>query len=297
MANEHPFQDRRLIDAWTDALAHKDLGEPSEPHTPRLAYHDTEFMMRPEARGIRLQLELLKPDLAQQQAGINHTVVVFGSARIKSPEDAQRELERAQAQGDAHAITHATRLVRNAAYYDAARRFAHLVCAYNQTCTRPDQQLHICTGGGPGIMEAANRGAHEVGSPNVGLNIALPHEQHPNPYISPHLSFNFHYFALRKLHFMLRAKALVAFPGGFGTLDELFEIITLVQTQKSKPTPIVLYGSDFWQRLINFDLLCEAGMISPSDLDLFEFVDSPEGAWHAIQRFYLLDSEASNETT
>ena len=150
------------------------------------------------------------------------------------------------------------------------------------------EQLHICTGGGPGIMEAANRGAHEMGMPNVGLNIALPHEQSSNPYVSPSLNFKFHYFALRKMHFMMRAKALVAFPGGFGTLDELFEVITLVQTRKAKPVPIVLFGSSYWKRLINFDVLVEEGAISPEDLDLLTYVDEPQEAWDAICKFYAL---------
>ncbi|MEY2994689.1 MAG: hypothetical protein RL357_1624 [Pseudomonadota bacterium] len=292
MTAEHPLHDPRLIDAWTDARANTDDVEPFEPHTPRLAFNDTEFMMRREVRGIRLQLELLKPDLAQESAGIKHTVVVFGSARFRSQEEADAALVQARLSQDAASIRKAERLVSNAHYYESARRFAQLVCSYNQRCDQPEHHLHICTGGGPGIMEAANRGAYEVGSPSVGLNIALPHEQFPNPYITPELSFKFHYFAIRKLHFMMRAKALVAFPGGFGTLDELFEIITLVQCKKSKPTPIVLFGKDYWQRLINFEMLLDEGVISEDDLNLFEFVDTPEDAWRAIQRFYVLGGDA-----
>ena len=185
------------------------------------------------------------------------------------------------------AIQVAQRHMRNAHYYDQARLFARLVAGHSNP--RPlSEQLFICTGGGPGIMEAANRGAQEMGAPTVGLNIVLPHEQSGNPYVSPSLNFKFHYFALRKMHFMMRAKALVAFPGGFGTLDELFEVITLVQTGKAKPVPIILFGSDYWKRLIDFDVLVEEGAISPDDLKLFEYVDDPQVAWDAIRKFYQL---------
>jgi uncharacterized protein (TIGR00730 family) len=179
--------------------------------------------------------------------------------------------------------------VRNAHYYDQAREFARIVARYSKACPQEDQ-LFICTGGGPGIMEAANRGAHDEGALNVGLNIALPHEQAANPYVSPELSFKFHYFALRKMHFMMRAKALLAFPGGFGTLDELFEVITLVQCKKAKPVPIVLFGSDYWKRLVNVDVLVEEGTISPEDLQLFHYVDDPQSAWEIIKQFYDLQA-------
>jgi uncharacterized protein (TIGR00730 family) len=178
-------------------------------------------------------------------------------------------------------------LQRNAHFYDQAREFARIVARYSARCPKTDQ-LFICTGGGPGIMEAANRGAHDAGALNVGLNISLPHEQSGNRFISPELSFKFHYFALRKMHFMMRAKALVAFPGGFGTLDELFEVITLVQCKKAKPVPIVLLGSEYWKRLIHFDVLVEEGMISPEDVELFVFVDDPQLAWDHIVKFYGL---------
>jgi len=176
---------------------------------------------------------------------------------------------------------------RNAGYYEQARQFSRLVAAYSINLPARDR-LYICTGGGPGIMEAANRGAHELGAPTVGLNITLPHEQSANPYVTPALSFKFHYFAIRKMHFMMRAKALVAFPGGFGTLDELFEVITLVQTRKSQPVPIVLFGSDYWRRLINIDLMLEEGVISPQDVELLHYTDSAQDAWDRIQRFYSL---------
>jgi uncharacterized protein (TIGR00730 family) len=196
-------------------------------------------------------------------------------------------LQQAQLNGDPEALTLANRQVRNANYYDQARLFARLVASHS-THRRREERLFIATGGGPGIMEAANRGAHEMGVPSVGLNIALPHEQHPNPYITPNLSFKFHYFALRKMHFMMRAKALVAFPGGFGTLDELFEVITLVQTGKAKPVPIVLFGSTYWKRLFNTDVLLEEGVISPQDLKLISYVDDPQVAWDQIRGFYGL---------
>ena len=221
----------------------------------RLAFNDPEFLNRPETRGIRFQLELLKPELVQAEAGIHQTIVVFGSARFKEDN----------------------------IYYQAARQVARLVsegCASLPTSER----LTICTGGGPGIMEAANRGAMEAGSPSVALNISLPHEQKPNPYVTPELCFQFHYFALRKMHFAMRAKALIAFPGGFGTLDELFEILTLVQTRKVKPTPVLLYGSDYWKRLIDFEWMVTSGTISKEDLSCFEYVDTPEEAWAALHQ-------------
>jgi uncharacterized protein (TIGR00730 family) len=214
--------------------------------------------------------------------------VVFGSARFVSPDAAQEAQFSARASGDANRIAEAERQVRNSAFYAQAREFARHVAGYSEGKAR-HEQLFIATGGGPGIMEAANRGAADGGAPTVGLNIALPHEQKPNPFITPTLSFRFHYFALRKMHFMMRAKALVAFPGGFGTLDELFEVITLVQTGKAKAVPIVLYGSAYWKRLINFDAMVEDGTISAVDLSLFTYADEPQVAWETIRRFYQLD--------
>ena len=279
--------ERRLADAWAELQSHADNGTPLDADAYRLAFADPEFLLRRETRGIRIQLEMLKPDLDQSAQGIESTVVVFGSARFPAPETASAALAQAQASGDAAALLLAQRHVRNARHYDQARLFARLVAGYS--ARKPaKERLFICTGGGPGIMEAANRGAHEMGAPTVGLNIALPHEQSANPYVTPSLSFKFHYFALRKMHFMMRAKALVAFPGGFGTLDELFEVITLVQTRKAKPVPIVLFGSDYWKRLLNFDLLIDEGAISPEDLALFTYVDEPQHAWDAIRLFYGL---------
>jgi hypothetical protein len=287
MENTQNLSASRLADAWAELQAHADSGTPLQAEAYRLAFADPEFLLRRETRGLRMQLEMLKPDLEQQRLGIESTIVVFGSARFVSAEQASQMLKKAQASGDTKAIERAQRQVDNAAYYEQAREFARLVARHSKRCA-PDQQIFICTGGGPGIMEAANRGAHEEEMSNVGLNIALPHEQNANPYITPTLNFKFHYFALRKMHFMMRAKALVAFPGGYGTLDELFEVLTLVQTRKAKPVPILLYGSDYWKRLMNLDVLLEEGTISPEDLDLFKYVDAPQQAWDLIREFYQL---------
>lgn len=279
--------DRVLPDAWADLTPQDYELRQRHPNAYRLAFADTEFLLRRETRGIRCQLELLKPDIAQQSQGIENTIVVFGSARFCAADQAHKQLEEAQAQEDEQALAQARRQVRNARYYEQARTFGRLVAAYSDQ--RPSaERLYICTGGGPGIMEAANRGAHEAGAQTIGLNITLPHEQRPNPYVTPALSFKFHYFAMRKMHFMMRAKALVAFPGGFGTLDELFEVITLVQTRKSKAVPIILFGSDYWKRLINLDMLVEEGVISPDDLKLVQYVDDPQAAWDTIRTFYEL---------
>jgi uncharacterized protein (TIGR00730 family) len=287
MEQQQHLNERRIADAWADLQAHSNSGNTLHADAYRLAFADPEFLLRRETRGIRFQLEMLKPDLAQREQGIENTIVVFGSARVREPAEAQEQLELAEASGDARAIAKARALLRNAHFYDRARDFARIVARYSARCPK-DDQLFICTGGGPGIMEAANRGAHDENAPNVGLNIALPHEQSGNRFISPELSFKFHYFALRKMHFMMRAKALVAFPGGFGTLDELFEVITLVQCKKAKPVPIVLFGSDYWKRLIHFDVLVEEGMISPEDVNLFKLVDDPQDAWDHIVQFYGL---------
>ena len=282
----------RLADAWAELQASSQENLPLRADANRLAFADPEFLLRRETRGIRFQLEMLKPELDQHAQGIEHTVVVFGSARFAAPEQASAALKLAEAGDDENALLLARRDMRNAHYYDEARLFGRLVANYSKS-RPPHEQLFICTGGGPGIMEAANRGAQEMGALTVGLNIVLPHEQDSNPYVSPSLNFKFHYFALRKMHFMMRAKALVAFPGGFGTMDELFEIITLVQTRKAKPVPIVLFGSDYWKRLFNFDVMVEEGAISPEDLELFTYVDSPQDAWKAIKRFYELNGNGS----
>ena len=276
-----------LADAWAELQAHADRGEPLQPDSYRLAFADPEFLLRPETRGIRFQLELLKPELALTAAGVHSTVVVYGGARFVAPEIAQEQLAAAQASGDTQALALAERAVRTSRYYQASRDFARIVATYSLRQPQ-EEKLFICTGGGPGVMEAANRGAADVDVPSVGLNIALPHEQSANPYVTPELTFKFHYFALRKMHFLMRARALVAFPGGFGTLDELFEVLTLVQTRKARPVPIVLFGRNYWSRLLNLDMLVDEGAIAPEDLALYEVVDTPEEAWEVIRAFYKL---------
>ena len=287
MENTNNLSENRLADAWAELGNYAGKAHLLEADANRLAFADPEFLLRRETRGIRFQLEMLKPELSQAQQGIEHTVVVFGSARFCAPDVAQAALLQAQQSDNPTALAQAQQQVRNAARYEQARLFAQLVAKDNLNTTL-DKRFFICTGGGPGIMEAANRGAHEVGAMTIGLNITLPHEQQPNPYITPSLNFKFHYFAARKMHFVMRAKALVAFPGGFGTLDELFEIIALVQTQKAKPVPIILFGSDYWKRLIHFDVLVEEGTIHRSDLDLIHYSDDPQEAWDYIKNFYQL---------
>ena len=287
MENTQNLNVSRLANAWSELQQHANEGIPLDADAYRLAFADPEFLLRRETRGLRIQLEMLKPELEMQARGIENTVVVFGSARFAAPEDALRAQQAAVASGDATAIASATQKMHNAQYYEQARQFSRLVAGYGAR-KPPKDRLYICTGGGPGIMEAANRGAHDLGALTVGLNIALPHEQSANPYVSPSLNFKFHYFALRKMHFMMRAKALVAFPGGMGTMDELFEVLTLVQTRKAKPVPIVLFGVDYWKRLINFDVMVEEGTISKEDLALFSYTDDPQVAWDTIKTFYQL---------
>jgi uncharacterized protein (TIGR00730 family) len=287
MQNTQDLNVSRLANAWAELQHHANEGSPLHSDAYRLAFADPEFLLRRETRGLRMQLEMLKPELEMQALGIENTVVVFGSARFAAPEDALRAQQEALASGDAKAIELAAQKMRNAQYYEQARQFSRLVAGYGAR-KPPKDRLYICTGGGPGIMEAANRGAHDLGALTVGLNIALPHEQSGNPYVSPSLNFKFHYFALRKMHFMMRAKALVAFPGGMGTLDELFEVLTLVQTRKAKPVPIVLFGVDYWKRLVNFDVMVEEGTISKEDLALFTYTDDPQVAWSTIKAFYQL---------
>jgi uncharacterized protein (TIGR00730 family) len=287
MENTTNLTEQRLADAWAVLQAHGDVAGAMKPDANRLAFADPEFLLRRELRGMRMQMELLKPELGQAAAGIDNTIVVFGGARFCSPEDAQAALSKAQSGIDAQELAKAQRLVRNAPYYTQAREFGRLVAQYSMSCPEKEK-LFICTGGGPGVMEAANRGAADVGAPSVGLTIALPNEERPNPYVPPDLSFKFHYFAIRKMHFMMRAKALVAFPGGFGTLDELFEVLCLVQTRKAKPVPIFLYGSEYWKKVINMQALADEGAISHEDLKLFSYVDDAQTAWNEIKRFYAL---------
>jgi len=284
--------DARHFSSASDALAQalELQGHPSY----RLAFADSEFLMEDELRPVRLQLEYLKPQLILEQHKVKATVVVFGSARFSSPEQAALQLAHAQQQlklspDDVvaqQALQQAKRQVRTSRYYVEAQRFAELVTRHSQQS--PKSALMIISGGGPGVMEAANRGAYQAGGKSIGLNIVLPHEQRPNPYITPEFCFQFHYFAIRKMHFLQRARALVAFPGGFGTLDELFETLTLLQTGKASKVPVVLFDEQFWRKLINFDLLVEEGLISPQDLQLIHFVDSAEAAWQVICNSYQL---------
>ena len=288
MKSLNDLKSTALTDTWADlqSIVHDAAG--LEPDSNRIAFADPEFLLRREVRGIRFQLELLKPDLAFQAHHIENTIVVFGSARFKPADVAAADLAALRDSGDAQAIKLAERDVRNAAYYEAARAFGYLVATYSNRQPLADQ-LFICTGGGPGVMEAANRGASEAGAPTIGLNITLPHEQHVNPYVTPALQFQFHYFALRKMHFLLRARAVAVFPGGFGTFDEFFELLTLIQTGKMKPIPILLFGKEFWTRVVNFDALAEEGVISPDDLKLFHWVETAQEAWAVIRDFYSLD--------
>ncbi len=258
----------------------------------RLAFEDDDFLLRDEARPVRLQLELLKPEVLLQEQNIDSTVAVFGSARLPEPAAAEarlREVETLAREHPADAglgrqVAVARRVLANSRYYEEARRFGALVsskCGNDGLC-----DFVILTGGGGGIMEAANRGAHDVGAQNVGLNIVVPAEQSPNRYITPELCFRFHYFAIRKMHFLTRAKALVVFPGGFGTLDELFEAATLIQTGKIEPIPFLLFGREYWRRVVNLDVMVEEGMIAPEDKHIFHFVETAEEAWQHIAAFY-----------
>jgi uncharacterized protein (TIGR00730 family) len=254
------------------------------------ADRDTEFLQREELRSLRIGIELLKPELIQREQGIESTIVVFGSARLQEQDAAKHALHVAEEEAARtpedpmrqHKVAIAQRQLALSKYYDVAREFGRLVSSTCQIDGRCDYV--IVTGGGPGIMEAANRGAADVGAKSIGLNITLPHEQNPNPYITPKLSFQFRYFAIRKMHFLIRAKALVAFPGGFGTLDELFETLTLLQTGKTENVMVVLVGRDFWERLINWQWLVENGLIGQEDLRLFHYAETAQEAWDLIAR-------------
>lgn len=254
-------------------------GVPQTPQsmspTYRLAYADDDFLTREELRPIRLQLELLKPEMMLAERGITSTIVLFGGARIPEPG------------GDAWAAKNETQrrnLTAASIYYEEARKFAKL-CSQHSAQSGYKEYV-VTTGGGPGVMEAGNRGAADVGAPSIGLNIVLPHEQAPNLYVTPELSFNFHYFAIRKMHFLVRAKAVVVFPGGFGTMDELFETITLMQTGRMALVPLILFGEKFWRTVVDFEALAEFGTIAPDDVDLVQFVETADEAWAIIEKFY-----------
>ena len=248
----------------------------------KLAFQDKDFLLREDLRPVRFQLELLKPELLLDEAKIESTLVIYGSARIPEP-DAADALETAATDDVQRNI--ARHLKAKAKYYDEARALARI--ASQIPCDADgNRNFVVCSGGGPSIMEAANRGAADEGRESIGLNIVLPHEQAPNRFVTPSLSFQFHYFALRKMHFLLRARAVAVFPGGFGTFDEMFELLTLIQTGKIKPIPIVLFGKEFWQRVVNFEALVEEGVVSARDLGLVRFVETAEEAWAIIQDFY-----------
>ena len=250
----------------------------------KLAFRDTDFLLRQELRPVRFQLELLKCEMLLEEAGIGSTLVCYGSARIPAPEMAEAALAAATTP-ERKAVVQ--RLVANSKYYDQARELARIASSCG-IVEKGMRQFVVCSGGGPSIMEAANRGAADAGAETIGLNIVLPHEQAPNKYVTPHLAFQFHYFALRKMHFLLRAKAVAVFPGGFGTLDEFMELLTLIQTGKMKPIPILLFGKEFWNKVLNFEAMAEEGVINRADLDLFHWVETAEDAWAKIVEFYDL---------
>ncbi len=258
----------------------------------RIADQDPDFLGLEDTRGLRLHVDYLKPELLLREHGIDHTIVVYGGTRISEPAAAQREVaaRRAALEADpdnaelARALAIARRQHDKSPYYDVARELGRLIG--NSGAGPQDCRVVVMTGGGPGIMEAANRGAFDVGAKSVGLNITLPREQYPNPYITPELCFRFHYFALRKLHFLQRARALVAFPGGYGTFDELFETLTLVQTRKLHPVPVVLVGESYWRRAVDFDFLVGEGVIDPEDRDLFWYAETAQDIWDGIQRWH-----------
>ena len=275
---------RPELNSNLDAILHSRSYRPVE--------EDSEFLSQPELRPVRMQLELLKPEMLLEEHHVSSTIVLFGSTQIIAPSEAKLRLEQAEqaaaaAPGDAKLAREAERagkLLAKSHYYDAAREFARLV---TMSC-QPDSHIHyvIVTGGGPGIMEAGNCGAYEAGGKSIGLNISLPAEQAPNPYITPNLCFQFRYFAMRKLHFLLRARALIAFPGGFGTMDELFEALTLRQTHRMQEIPIVLFGRDYWEQVVDFQFLADEGAIHDEHLELISYAESPQEAWEIINRFH-----------
>ena len=262
----------------------------------RLAYDDHDFLMRDELRPVRLQLEMIKPELVQQENGINSTLVIFGSTRIPDHDTARERLKKAEALAASdrsnaqkkRKVKIAKSILLKSHYYNEARELGRIITQNSQQ--EQSCELVVITGGGPGIMEAANRGAFDAGGKSIGLNIVLPMEQSPNPYVTPALNFQFHYFAARKMHFLIRAKALVVFPGGFGTFDELFETLTLIQTKKIKPVPVLLFGKEYWERIIDFEAMVDEGTIDVRDLDLFQYIETAEDAWALIKAFYSLSS-------
>jgi len=282
--------DRRFYGADEEAGFVEESNSTDTPQTRhpayKLAFRDDDFLLRPELRPVRFQLELLKPEMLLDQAGVGSTLVMYGSARIPAPDEVDALRESAADKSEAEQKT-IERLIEKAKYYQEAYNLARMATE-KAIIENGERQFIVTTGGGPSIMEAGNRGASDAGGESIGLNIVLPHEQAPNTYVTPYLSFQFHYFALRKMHFLLRAKAVAVFPGGFGTFDEFFELLTLIQTGKMKPMPILLFGKDFWGRVIDFEALAEEGTVSPRDLDLITWCETADEAWAAISEFYEL---------
>jgi uncharacterized protein (TIGR00730 family) len=287
MTADHIPPKRIFPEAKVDAQAAKHV--PSSPQTEsaayKLAFQDIDFLLRQDLRPVRFQLELLKPELLMNEANIGSTFVFYGSARIPEPAKADALLNSAQSDEQRKV---AERLKAKSHYYDVARALARHAsrCECDEEGRR---HFVVCSGGGPSVMEAANRGAQDEGRDSIGLNIVLPHEQLPNPFVTPDLSFQFHYFALRKMHFLLRARAVAVFPGGFGTFDEFFELLTLIQTGKVRPLPILLFGKEFWTRVVNFEALVDEGVISPGDLDLFHWCEEADEAWQFVVDYYEND--------
>ncbi|NJO38758.1 MAG: TIGR00730 family Rossman fold protein [Rhizobiales bacterium] len=292
-----PFGDRRVTrvssekdigfpHAREDMARADDVAETAQTQSPayRLAFADMDFMVRRELRPVRFQLELLKPEMLLAEHDIRSTVVVFGSARIPTPDACRPE----------ELVTRPGRVLDKKRVYEEARKLARIASVEGQKERSEGRQFVVVTGGGPGIMEAANRGAADVDAESIGLNIVLPHEQAPNAYITPELCFQFHYFAIRKMHFMMRARALVCFPGGFGTMDELFEALTLIQTGKAKRIPLLLFDEAYWRRIVNFEAMVEEGVISPEDLDLFRYVETADQAWAIIADYHGLEPHKRN---
>jgi len=285
MSSKLPTSNSQTI---TDFLNIKksQISEENSIDSYKFAFDDEAFLARRETIGIRFELELLKPEILLNEHGIEHTITVFGSTRFVSYERAVDLESKANTPKE---MEEAKKALLHSQYYESAREFGGLVAQYNATQVEGNNKLYICTGGGPGIMEAANRGAFEAGDQTIGFNISLPREQHPNPYISPGLSFRFHYFALRKMHFMLRARAIVSFPGGFGSFDELFEVLTLMQTKKVDRFPVILVGKAFWTEMINFKQMIEFGVIDENDMQSLHFAENAQEAWQIIREWYQLN--------
>lgn len=294
---QKPLPWQRPKPAQDDPEAQKRVQAILESPSYRRSDQDVDFLSRDDIRGVRLELDYLKAEILIQQQSIRHTIVVFGGTRIQEAAAIRREIEELRAMLVANPTDQdllrrfevAQRLQAKSHYYDVAREFGRLV-GNSQSDSR-EHEVVVMTGGGPGIMEAANRGAFDAGAKSIGLNIHLPHEQYPNPYITPELCFRFHYFAMRKLHFLKRARALVAFPGGYGTFDELFETLTLIQTRTIKPVPVVLVGERYWHQAVNVDFLVQEGVIDPEDRDLFWYAETAQEIWDGILHWHEINGE------